>query len=245
MNLAISSLIIFIIVSPAILARRIYFTKELSKSFVSRNTLQEIFSSIFLSFILHFLWSGTVELIGFKIDFKIVFELLFNPQAITDYTNITTNIYKIFLYFTSLAIVSTIFGYGIRNIVRVYKLDRKSTLLRYDNTWYYIFSGEVLDIEKYNKNKSVTSDNIGQRVVDVLTKSDEKYVLYRGSLIDYQLNDNNSVDFIVLAAPRKQVIGEDVTKDITSNYFIIPYSEILNINIKYLEIDVENIENIE
>jgi hypothetical protein len=96
MNLAISSLIIFIIVSPAILARRIYFTKELSKSFVSRNTLQEIFSSIFLSFVLHFLWSGFVELIGHKIDYKIIFQLLFNPQAITDYSNITTNIYKIF-----------------------------------------------------------------------------------------------------------------------------------------------------
>ena len=245
MNLAISSLIIFIIVSPAILARRIYFTKELSKSFVSRNTLQEIFSSIFLSFILHFLWSGFVEIIGYQIDFKIIFQLLFNPQAILDYSNITANIFKIFTYFITLAIVATLSGYIIRNIVRVYKLDRKSTLLRYDNTWYYIFSGEVLDIEKYNKNKLVTSDNIGQRIVDVLTKSDEKYVLYRGSLIDYQLNDSNSVDFIVLASPRKQIIGESETKDISSNYFIIPYSEVLNINIKYLEIDVQNTENVE
>jgi hypothetical protein len=245
MNLAISSLIIFIIVSPAILARRIYFTKELSKSFVSRNTLQEIFSSIFLSFVLHFLWSGFVELIGHKIDYKIIFQLLFNPQAITDYSNITTNIYKIFTYFITLAIISTLLGYVFRNIVRVYKFDRKSTLFRYDNTWYYIFSGEVLDIEKYNKNKLVTSDNIGQRVVDVLTKSDEKYVLYRGSLIDYQLNDTNSVDFIVLSSPRKQIIGESETKDISSNYFIIPYSEVLNINIKYLEIDIENTETVE
>ncbi|WP_445720442.1 hypothetical protein [Flavobacterium sp.] len=245
MNLAISSLIIFIIVSPAILARRIYFTKELSKSFVSRNTLQEIFSSIFLSFVLHFLWSGFVELIGYKIDYEIIFQLLFNPQAISDYSNITDSIYNIFSYFISLALISTLFGFIIRNVVRVYKLDRKSTLLRYDNTWYYIFSGEVLDIEKYNKNKTVTSDNIEQRIVDVLTKSDEKYVLYRGSLIDYQLNDSNSVDFIVLASPRKQIIGEDKTKDISSNYFVIPYSEVLNINIKYLEVDVENTETVE
>jgi hypothetical protein len=144
-----------------------------------------------------------------------------------------------------LAIISTLLGYVVRNIVRVYKLDRKSTLFRYDNTWYYIFSGEVLDIEKYNKNKLVTSDNIGQRVVDVLTKSDEKYVLYRGSLIDYQLNDTNSVDFIVLSSPRKQIIGESETKDISSNYFVIPYSEVLNINIKYLEIDIENTETVE
>ena len=103
----------------------------------------------------------------------------------------------------------------------------------------------ITDIEKYNKNKTITSDNIEQRIVDVLTKSDEKYVLYRGSLIDYQLNDSNSVDFIVLASPRKQIIGEIVTKDISSNYFIIPYSEVLNINIKYLEVDIENTETVE
>lgn len=74
-------------------------------------------------------------------------------------------------------------------------------LFRYDNTWYYIFSGEVLDIEKYNKNKAITSKSVNERVVDVLTKSDEKYVLYRGNLIDYQLNDSNSVDFIVWHLP--------------------------------------------
>jgi len=245
MNLAISSLIIFIIVSPAILARRIYFTRELSKSFVSRNTLQEIFSSIFLSFILHFIWSFFVEKIGYSIDYKIIFELLFNPQAITDYSDITDNIYKIFSYFISLALISTVFGYFTRNIVREFKLDRKSTLFRYDNTWYYIFSGEVLDIEKYNENKAITSKNVDERVVDVLTKSDEKYVLYRGNLIDYQLNDSNSVDFIVLASPRKQIIGETETKDISSNYFIIPYSEVLNINIKYLQVETVEEEEIE
>ena len=245
MNLAISSLIIFIIVSPAILARRIYFTKELSKSFVSRNTLQEIFSSIFLSFVLHFLWLSFVKVIGYDVDYTIIFQLFFNPQSILDYSNITNNIHNIFSYFISLAIVSTFFGFIIRNTIRVYKLDRKSTLLRYDNTWYYIFSGEVLDIEKYNKNKTITSDSIEQRVVDVLTKSDEKYVLYRGNLIDYQLSSSNSVDFIVLTSPRKQIIGESETKVISSNYFIIPYTEVLNINIKYLEVDIENVESIE
>lgn len=237
MNLAISSLIIFIIVSPAILARRIYFTRELSKSFVSRNTLQEIFSSIFLSFVLHFIWFYFVEKIGYQIDFEIIFELLFTPESIKDYSNITNNISNIFSYFISLALVSTVFGYFIRNIIREFKIDRKFKLFRYDNTWYYIFSGEVLDIEKYNKNKEITSQMVDERVVDVLTKSDEKYVLYRGNLIDYQLNDSNSVDFIVLASPRKQILGEAETKDISSNYFVIPYSEVLNINIKYLEVE--------
>lgn len=145
---------------------------------------------------------------------------------------------KIFSYFISLTLVSMLFSFFIRNVVRTYNLDRKFKLLRYDNNWYYIFSGEVLDIEEYNKNSNVNSKQINERIVDVLTKSGDKYVLYRGNLVDYQLNGNNSVDYIVLSSPRKQIVGEeDTVKDISSNYFVIPYNEILNINIKYLTIE--------
>ena len=237
MNLAISSLIIFIIVSPAILARRVYYTRELSKSFTLRNTLQEIFSAIFLSFILHFLWIQFVECLGNSIDFEITFKLLLNPESIKEYSHITVNIRKIFSYFISLALASAVASYILRNIVRTYGFDRRFKFLRYDNNWYYIFSGEVLDIKEYNKNTDVQSSQINDRIVDVLTKSADKYVLYRGNLVDYQLNSNNSVDYIVLSSPRKQVVGEDETKDISSNYFVIPYSEILNINIKYLTVE--------
>jgi len=237
MNLAISSLIIFIIVSPAILARRVYYTRELSKSFTLRNTLQEIFSAVLLSFILHFVWIQLVEALGYAIDFEITFKLLLNPDSINKYDDITNNIRAIFSYFISLAIAATIISFFIRNLIRTYKIDRKLKMFRYDNNWYYIFSGEVLDIEEYNKNRDISSDTINDRIVDVLTKSGDKYILYRGNLVDYQLNGNNSVDYIVLSSPRKQVVGEDETKDITSNYFVIPYTEVLNINIKYLTIE--------
>ena len=242
MNLAISSLIIFLIVSPAILARRVYYTKELSKAFTTRNTLQEIFSAVFLSFVLHFMWSWLVNILGHPIDFKITLELLFAPDSIKSYNSITDFMPSIFLYFISLTTASMLFSFLMRNVIRTYKLDRKFKALRYDNNWYYIFSGEVLDINDYNKNTNVNSNQINDRIVDVLTKSGDKYVLYRGNLVDYQLNSNNSVDYIVLSSPRKQIVGEeDTVKDISSNYFVIPYNEILNINIKYLTIE-EDVE---
>lgn len=237
MNLAISSLIIFIIVSPAILARRIYYTRELSKSFTFRNTLQEIFSAIFLSFILHFCWISVVRLLGHEVDFEVTLKLLLDPQSIKEYTTITEHIQGIFGYFISLTLMAMLVSFLIRNIIRTYKLDRTIKALRYDNNWYYIFSGEVLDIKEYNSNPAVDSSQVNDRIVDVLTKSGDKYTLYTGNLVDYQLNANNSVDYIVLSSPRKQVVGEDETVDIHSNYFVIPYSEILNINIKYVNIE--------
>jgi hypothetical protein len=232
MNIAIVSLAIFLIVSPAIITRRTYFTKELSKSFTNKNTLQEIFSAIFLTGLLHSIWIIFVEYIGYKIDFDILFKLLFDPRSITDYSNITNNIYKIITYFISLTSISAILSYLFRNLVRVKKWDRKTNFLRYDNNWYYLFSGEVLDIKQYSDDNEISSDDINQRLVDVLAKSNDKEVIYRGNLIDYQLDKNNSVEYIVLSYPTKRQNG--ISKTITSNYFIIPYSEILNINLKYL-----------
>jgi len=232
MNIAIVSLAIFLIVSPAIIARRTYFTKELSKSFTNKNILQEIFSAIFLAGILHSIWIIFIESIGYKIDFEILFKLLFNTNSITDYGNITDSVYKIIAYFISLTSISAILSYLFRNLVRVKKWDRTTNFLRYDNNWYYLFSGEVLDIKKYSDNDKISSDDINMRLVDVLAKSNNQEVIYRGILIDYQLDKNNSVEYIVLSYPVKKQNGK--TKLISSNYFVIPYSEILNINLKYL-----------
>ena len=76
MNLATSTFIIFLLLSPAILARRIYFTKELSKEFTVRNTLQEIFSSIFLALGLHAVWSLFALVFTNGVDFEFILRIL-------------------------------------------------------------------------------------------------------------------------------------------------------------------------
>lgn len=237
MNIASVSLLIFIIVSPAILARRVYFTKELSKSYTNKNTLQEIFSAVFLAGLLHSLWVIIVQSLGFKIDFDIIFKLLFDAKTIVSYSSITDNIYKIIFYFLSIIISSVLVSYFFRNVVRYLKLDRTTELFRYDNNWYYLLTGEVLDIKKYSDDDTISSDQINQRVVDILVKSNEGNVIYRGNLVDYQLDKDNKVDYLVLSYPEKMLNKE--TKIINSSYFVIPYSEVLNINLRYLSTSVE------
>lgn len=242
MNLATSSLIIFLIVSPAILARRLYFTKELSRNYVSRNTLQEIFSAIFLSFILHFIW---VWVCGYDtIDFKTTFQIILNPNSVKDYRPITDHVNSIALYFLSLAIVSAAGGWILKIIIRASRRDRKWSWFTYDNKWAYIFSGDVLDMSQYNKNPEVSSKDANIKLVDVSVKSGDQ-LIYSGVLIDHQLNDNNSVDYIVLSKPviiekwreedtaTKKISFLEKRKKIDSNFFIIPYSDILNLNIRY------------
>jgi hypothetical protein len=232
MNIATVSLAIFFLLAPAILARRIYFTKELSKSFTSKNTLRELFSSVFLAGLIHAFWIIVVQSCGYIIDFDIVFRLLFDARSINDYSNITENIYKIISYFLSLTAIAMVSSYFFRNMVRVNGWDRKYSFLRYDNNWYYLFSGEVWDIPSYSESE-ITSADIDQRVIDILVDTDDGQTIYRGNLVDYQLNKDNGVDYIVLSYPEKKREGQELEL-INSSYFIIPYDGIININLRYL-----------
>ncbi|WP_294293610.1 hypothetical protein [uncultured Chryseobacterium sp.] len=245
MNLAISSLIIFLLLSPAIVARRLYYTRELSRDYVSRNTLQEIFSSILLAFVLHVVWICFL-CISDEIDYDIIFRLLFSPDKIKDFASVTENIGKISCYFISITIISAIASHIIKGIVRSAKWDRKTNILRYDNHWLYLLSkGEIFDIKKYFRILKKNEKDIQFVLVDILVKSKET-VRYTGGLLDFKLQDNNSLDYIILSAPiiktirlvtttpNNEFISADEEETFESDIFIIPYSDILNINLRYL-----------
>jgi hypothetical protein len=247
MNLAVSSLIIFVLLSPAILARRVFFTKELSKAFSARNTIQEIFSSIFLSGLLHAAGIAVFRRCGYEIDVKLVMQLLFDPASIVDYSSITAHQDDIAFYFLSVSLGAATLSYLLRNTIRTMQWDRKWEFLRFDNTWYYLFSGEAAQIRKYQAQqmRNATYGLPNQRFVDVLTKSGDKRYLYTGNLVDYQLGSDNRLEYIVISSPSRQLVREKedepvVKKQITSEYFVIPFSEILNINVRYLYLEEDS-----
>jgi len=238
MNLALSSLFAILIVTPALFARRIYFTGELSSKYTNNNITTEIISSVFVSFIFHCIWIDVVSWFGFIIDFSTIIKLL--TGKIDKYTVdvISTSFSKILWYFITLTIISSSITFLIRNIIRKTKLDRKFSVFRYGNLWYYILSGEILDIKKYNK-ENFSNDDVTERIVDVLTIEGDKQFLYRGQITEFQLAENESLEYIVLKYPRKREIGtvKEVDKTIPSNYFVIPFREILNINVKFIKLE--------
>ena len=244
MNLAVSSLVIFVLLSPAILARRVFFTRELSKAFSARNTIQEIFSSIFLSGLLHAAGIAIFRSCGYEVDIEVVMQLLFDPQSIDDYDSITGHQAEIAGYFLLVSLGAAALSYLLRNAIRAMQWDRKWEFLRFDNTWYYLFSGEAAQIRKYQDQRTGNANYRlpSQRFVDVLTKSGDKHYLYTGNLVDYQLGSDNRLEFIVISFPLRQRIRETedgpiARKKITSDYFVIPFTEILNVNVRYLYLE--------
>lgn len=250
MNLATSTFIIFLLLSPAILARRIYFTKELSKEFTVRNTLQEIFSSIFLALGLHAVWSLFALVFTNGVDFEFILRILTDSKGLTDYRSFTEHIGQIFIYFLSIYFIAVFGGYKFNKMVLKNRWDRKYEPLEFDNKWYYLISGKVLELARYRQHLGADYkfENIKFRYADILVKSDEN-IIYSGTIVDYQLNASNSIDFIVLAKPEKIFLTriKDALGNVTSlkedpqnfptAYLVIPYSDILNINLRFYETD--------
>ncbi len=259
MNLAASTLVIFLLVSPALIARRLYYTKELSRDFTKRNTLTEIFSSVFLTILLHALWIWVSNLKGYPpVDFDFVTRLLFSADKIQNFSSLTECTNEIFKYFWTLCVAAALGGYSLKILVRTSYLDRFTKFLRYDNKWFYLISGEALDIKELNFHRQgrIFSKDIASIEANVYINLDDN-TFFSGTIVDYQLAENNSVDYVVLTNatkntlyaladndgkivyeagdPTKKVMTKAISVDVlNSEYFVIPYSEIKSISFKYL-----------
>jgi ABC-type multidrug transport system fused ATPase/permease subunit len=227
------------LVFPVTIAKRAYSSAELSYKFTKVGLLDEILNSVFSSLVFHGVTIKLVTWLGFKINYGFIENLIFPKHNMQpDLSVLNKSFFNIFGYFILLFIISFLFFFIIRNIIRYFKIDRKIDYFRYDNFWYYLLTGEVLHIEEYSKeNNNVDLNNV-VRYIDVLTKTDNGDTLYSGSLVEYQLADNDSLEFIVLTNPTKQNTNSTNKISIPSKYFIIPYKEILNFNIVYKQIEI-------
>lgn len=244
MSIALTTILLFIFVFPVTVANRAYSSGELSYKFTKSSILDEILKSVFSSLVFHLLTIKFVSFLGYEIDYQFIKSLIIQSESSQlDLSILSKDWLNIISYFFLLFCISFAFFYLVRNLIRYFKIDRKWDFLRYDNFWYYLLSAEVLQIKEYNQDNNINLSSI-TRYVDVLTKSEKGNVIYSGALVEYQLAENDSLEFIVLATPKKQIIKENRLEEesriIPSKYFVIPYKEILNFNIIYKQITLDN-----
>lgn len=175
-----------------------------------------------------------------SIDFKFIAILLSGGTG-QDYFNtfeiIKNNILSIVFYNLSLWIFVGVLGYLSRVFVRRLKLDRKYKFFRFQNIWHYILQGEILDFPGNPGN----ADNMHFSVIDVLINVDNKTILYSGLLDAYHLTkESGGLDYIYLTDARKKYMDDNKSNEwekIDGNYFVIPFSKVINLNISYYSLE--------
>lgn len=138
-------------------------------------------------------------------------------------------------------------------IVRSCKLDRKYRFFRFSNKWHYIFSGECLDFPDTPDDYEEITD----KIINVLCRVNNKTILYTGEYFNYYIDNNGNLEAVHLKYPIRRML-EDDKKDIVSindyntkyyeiesRYLVIPNSDIININFRYLNFIIVTEEELE
>jgi len=143
-------------------------------------------------------------------------------------------------------------GFTLRRVVTRLKLDRRgaplANLLRFDTPWYYLFTG-------YDRPMPPNGVAIGA----VVSLGGIAY-LYTGVLVEYFLDDQGQLNRLVLASAARRPLSDDAAEEseespggrirpapvgppgderfypIEGDYFVLRYSEVLTLNVRYLDL---------
>lgn len=243
MNIAFTTILLFIILAPGFIARGAYNSSKLSINDTNKNLVNELTWSIIPSLTLHILFIAIIHNFSYYfIDFQQLGNLIL---GVTTFNNVEESFkqigdfkYAIFSYNLILFTFSFLIGYGFREIIRYFSIDRKVRYFRFTNKWHYIFSGECLDFEDIPDRYEEITD----KIINVLCKVNGKSILYSGEFFNYYIDSKGDLEAVHLRNPIRRDLDKDTGNDedyyvIASRYLVIPNSDIININFRYFSLE--------
>ncbi len=268
MNFAFSALLIFLLILPGIIFRYSYRKGSWNSPVVFSTLPEDITQGIIWSIPIHCIW---IHLSQYPFQQKINLKALFifltgqnffvSKKPDTDYLyqavknsieSIDRHPEYILLYFFSIYISAWGLGYLSHEVVRFMRLDIQFKYLRFNNEWYYLFSGQQRAIDRNDKDKDndnnqykklskgeikIIVDEIDFVQISVLMVVDKEIYEYKGVLNNYFFNDKGELDRLILGTVT--IINERTQNIIKKEkgHVIIKYADIQTINIKYCNID--------
>ncbi len=249
MNLSITIITIVyivILVIPGVFFKRFYFQGAFNRQFQSGHFADRFVTSIF--------WGIVTQLIffyafinTFEVEFESIFDLLAKTHQIISNNQLPYLEKGVFsnllIYLAGSVLFAIILGYLSFRFVRVSQLDLKTNVFRFSNKWHYYFSGEILKTKEFKIKRPKDKAVIGS-IVDVLVKyGDGDNRLFSGNLMQYTINSVGDLETLYLAGTRRyrDSQGKKIDpKEVPGDCFVIPYSNVLNMNIQYLLIEKVN-----
>ncbi|SNB27062.1 conserved membrane hypothetical protein [Flavobacterium psychrophilum] len=244
MNIAFTTILLFIILAPGFIARSAYNSSKLSINDANKNIVNELTWSIIPSLTLHTLFIGLLHnLSSYYIDFQqlgnLILDVTTSNKAEDSFKQLGDFKYAIFSYNLILFTFSFFIGIAFRKwVIRKYGLDRTVRYFRFSNKWHYIFSGECLDFEDVpDKYEEITD-----KIINVLCKVNGKSILYTGEFFNYYIDSKGDLEAVHLRSPIRRDLDKDGGKQedyyvIASRYLVIPNADIININFRYFSLE--------
>lgn len=231
---------IIMLVIPGVFFKRFYFQGPFANQFQTGQFADRFLTSLFWGIIVQTV-TFLMFIKSFDVEYKSVFDLLKTTHGKLILNEVPeleeSNITYIFLYLLASVAVAIFLGFFLFQLVRLFKLDQRFNVLQFSNKWHYYFSGEILNTREFKQNIS-KKGKVSATLVDILVKYGENdNRLFSGNLMHYNLTSNGDLETLYLGAARrhKNSNGDSIpAKEIPGDCFIIPYQNVLDINVQYV-----------
>jgi hypothetical protein len=246
LEIAIGGLVLFVLLLPGISFNKGYFSGEFSRNYISTDFFGLLVNTIFPSLILYLLAFPIIYFsFGYFYNIQVFLGVISSNDDLVKSSIQTLDKFK--LEITSFQIIINILAYIIgklsRDLILKYSLDTKTENFKFDNIWHYLISARFLEINNILINDS--PEDVDLTFVDALVSIDGNTFIYTGILLDYQLGKDGTLDLLIISkAQRKMVTGNNsgTYKDISGNYLVLKYSDLLNLNFSFIQFD-ETLDN--
>lgn len=223
---------------PGYFFRKMYFSGFSTKQFGMGEWYDRFFLSIFFGIIIQFVTLIILrDNLGF--NFSSVSEpvtfifnnFLENKLPDIDFINFGNALFYLFLSM----LLGGVFGFFIRNVIRITKLDVHTSTFKYANIWHYYFRGDIVKAKDFKKSLNKSGKWVSTRA-DILLdfEKDKKNVLYSGIISQYDLSHkSDTLQRIYLTEARRYNSQEKRFKVIPGDILILDGNRIVNINLSY------------
>jgi hypothetical protein len=229
-----------------------------------RRMTDELAYGVIFAILLHTLWLTLGKALGFHPDVRSALMLLagnFGDKSNhldSALSSVADNPLSVSGYFVSLYACAAVAGAFGHRLVRKLRLDHLTRIFRFDNYWYYMLTGEVLD---FFENEPEGRDVDGVYLSAVVNQGTTSY-LYRGIVYDFTYDRDGGLDTIVLTDAHRRSLAADRDDashasenvadsaqmappderyyEIHGDFFLLRYSEIRTLNLDYFSVTLED-----
>ncbi|MDQ1089029.1 hypothetical protein [Siphonobacter sp. SORGH_AS_1065] len=213
MNFLFATVLVLLIVAPGLTFFRAYHSGAFSHRYSRLTISDQIFRSIVpgitaqaIAILINNLCSDT-----HPVDLNTIGLLLIGPKddnVVKEcFKVIEESLWRILIYHLSMILTGALLGWGSRELVRWLKLDRKWKWFRYDNKWFYLLKGEVVEFKDGEDIFGISNAELIRFViVDILTKVEGGNVIYTGALYDFDLEQDGGLKTLHLRAAQRKFV---------------------------------------
>ena len=176
-----------------------------------------------------------------------------NQYTIRDFFNLFVNTLfpSLIIYFLSLPVIYYFFGgyyYDLKTLLGILSSNDslvKTSIEQIDKFKYEIISfqvivnlisGKFILFERSQiRLEKDTVEDIDITYIDAIVQVGENVFTYTGVLVDYELSEDGNLDLIYIKDASRKPIDELEYKDIQGHTLILKYSNILNLNLIFIQ----------